>query len=119
MEIVYKNLKELKPYENNPRSNDEAVEYVANSIKEFGFKNPIILDNNNVIICGHTRYKAAKKLEIQSIPCIVCSDLTPEQIKTFRLVDNKTAEIADWDMDLLNKELADILDFDMSLFGFI
>lgn len=119
LQIIYKNISELNPYENNPRFNDEAVEYVANSIKEFGFKNPIILDNNNVIICGHTRYKAAKKLKMNTVPCIVCSDLTPEQIKAFRLADNKTAELADWDMDLLNQEFADILDFDMSLFGFM
>lgn len=65
LQIVYKNISELNPYENNPRFNDDAVEYVANSIKEFGFKNPIILDNNNVIVCGHTRYKAAKKLEME------------------------------------------------------
>lgn len=83
LQIIYKNISELNPYENNPRFNDEAVEYVANSIKEFGFKNPIILDNNNVIICGHTRYKAAKKLKMNTVPCIVCSDLTPEQIKAF------------------------------------
>lgn len=119
LQIVYKNISELNPYENNPRFNDDAVEYVANSIKEFGFKNPIILDNNNVIICGHTRYKAAKQLEMENVPCIICSDLTPEQIKAFRLADNKTAELADWDMDLLNQEFADILDFDMSLFGFM
>ena len=119
LQIIYKNISELNPYENNPRFNDEAVKYVANSIKEFGFKNPIILDNNNVIICGHTRYKAAKKLKMNTVQCIVCSDLTPEQIKAFRLADNKTAELADWDMDLLNQEFADILDFDMSLFGFM
>lgn len=66
LQIIYKNISELNPYENNPRFNDEAVKYVANSIKEFGFKNPIILDNNNVIICGHTRYKAAKKLKMNT-----------------------------------------------------
>ena len=80
LQIVYKNISELNPYENNPRFNDEAVEYVANSIKEFGFKNPIILDNNNVIVCGHTRYKAAKKLEMENVPYI-CSDLTLQQNK--------------------------------------
>lgn len=119
MNIIDVELDKLKPYENNPRFNDEGVEKVANSIKEFGFKNPIILDKDNVIVCGHTRWKAAQKLGLKYVPCIIADDLTPEQVKAFRLVDNKTAEFSDWDMDALNQELANILDFDMSLFGFM
>lgn len=111
-------LKELVPYEKNPRKNDDAVEFVANSIKEFGFKVPIVIDSNNIIVAGHTRYKAAKKLKLATAPCIVADDLTPEQIKAFRLADNKTAEIAQWDVALLDSELSDILSFDMGIFGF-
>lgn len=113
-------LKDLKLYENNPRKNDKAVDYVANSIKEFGFKNPIIIDKNNVIVAGHTRYKASKKLKLKEVPCIIADDLTDEQIKAFRLADNKVSEFAEWDNDLLDLELADLTDFDvdMSDFGF-
>lgn len=87
-------LTDLKPYEKNPRKNDNAVNAVANSIKQFGFKVPIVIDADNVIICGDTRYKAAQKLGLESVPCVVADDLTPEQIKAFRLVDNKTAELS-------------------------
>lgn len=118
MNIVEITLKELKPYENNPRNNDEAVEPVANSIKEFGFKVPIVIDKDNVIIAGHTRYKAAKKLGLEKVPCIVADDLTEEQIRAFRLADNKVSEIATWDIELLDIELDNILDIDMSLFDF-
>lgn len=117
MEVVEKRLEDIIPYNNNPRVNDGAVEAVANSIKEFGFKSPIIVDEKNVIVCGHTRYKAACKLGLMGVPCIVAKDLTPKQIKAFRLADNKTAELADWDFEKLNNEL-DSLDFDMGLFGF-
>lgn len=117
-EIVYKSLNEIKEYENNPRQNDEAVEYVANSIKEFGFRNPIILDKDNVIIAGHTRYKASQQLKLKEVPCIYANDLTEEQVKAFRLADNKVGEIAEWDDDLLKIELDDILDIDMSDLGF-
>lgn len=117
MNIINIELKKIKQYEKNPRKNDEAVGPVAESIKEFGFKCPIILDKNNVIIAGHTRYKAAKQLKLKEVPCIVADDLTEEQIKAFRLVDNKVGEIAEWDFDLLNMELEDI-SFDMSSFGF-
>lgn len=117
-EIVYKSLDEIKEYENNPRQNDEAVEYVANSIKEFGFRNPIILDKDNVIIAGHTRYKASQQLKLKEVPCIYANDLTEEQVKAFRLADNKVGEIAEWDDDLLKIELDDILDIDMSDLGF-
>lgn len=118
MNIVDKKLNELKPYEKNPRKNDEAVKYVAESIKEFGFKVPIIVDKNNVIVAGHTRYKAAKNLGMDTVPCIVADDLTDDQIKAFRLADNKVAEKADWDFNVLSAELEDLFDFDMSLFGF-
>lgn len=116
--IVYKKISELKPYNKNPRNNDEAVEYVANSIKEFGFKVPIIVDKDNIIIAGHTRYLACKKLNINEAPCIVADDLNEEQVKAFRLADNKVGEIATWDFGLLNEELNDILTIDMSNFDF-
>jgi len=116
MQIVEKKVSELKAYEKNPRKNDKAVGPVAESIKEFGFKVPIIVDKDNVIVAGHTRLKAAKKLGMKTVPCIVADDLTPEQIKAFRLADNSTAQIAEWDLELLKDELMD-LDFDMSLFG--
>lgn len=118
MNIFMKNLDEIKPYEKNPRRNDDAVKYVAASIKEFGFKVPIIIDKNNVIVAGHTRYKAAKNLNIEEVPCIVADDLTDEQIKAYRLADNKVSEMAMWDFDVLSEELADIMNFDMGEFGF-
>lgn len=118
MEITYKNIKDLIPYENNPRSNDEAVKYVANSIKNFGFKSPIIIDKNNVVVCGHTRLKAAKQLKLKKVPCITADDLSDEQIKAYRLADNKVAEMAQWDYSLLDEELEGIADFDMQDFGF-
>lgn len=117
MEIITKKISEIIPYENNPRKNDEAVEYVANSIKEFGFKVPIIIDKNNVMVAGHTRIKAAERLGIEEIPCIMADDLTDEQIKAFRLADNKVGEIAEWDLEMLDIELLDI-DIDMTDFGF-
>lgn len=119
MQIVEKQLSELKEYANNPRLNDEAVKYVANSIKEFGFKVPIVIDKNNVIVCGHTRFKASKQLKLKSVPCIVADDLTEEQIKAFRLADNKVSEQSQWDMNLLNGELKDLLDLNMADFGFL
>ena len=118
MEIVNKNIKDLIPYENNPRINDDAVEYVANSIEQFGFKVPCVIDKDNILVTGHTRLKAAKKLKIKQIPCIVADDLSEEQIKAFRLADNKVSEQAEWDMDKLYDELDDILDLDMSDFDF-
>lgn len=118
MEIIVKSTNELTPYENNPRYNDEAVKYVAESIKAFGFKVPLVIDKNNVIVCGHTRYKAANELGMTEIPCIIADDLSEEQIKAFRLADNKVAEFSKWDMELLNSELEG-LDLDMSDFGFI
>lgn len=119
MEIVNKKIEDLKPYEKNPRENDEAVEYVANSIKEFGFKVPIILDKNNVIVAGHTRYKASKQLGLKEVPCIVADDLSDEQIKAFRLADNKVAEQAFWNDKLLKEELDELYGIlDMNQFGF-
>lgn len=118
MKIVEKNINEIKPYEKNPRKNDEAVKYVAESIKQFGFKVPIVIDKKNVIVAGHTRYKASKKLGIEVIPCVIADDLKDEQIKAFRLADNKVSEKADWDFDLLNEEIDDILNIDMQEFGF-
>ena len=118
MQIVEKGIKDIKPYEKNPRKNDSAVDAVANSIKEFGFKVPVVIDKDNVIVCGHTRYKAAKKLGLEAVPCVVADDLTEEQIKAYRLADNKVAELAEWDVDLLGEELEGIFDIDMSDFGF-
>lgn len=118
MQITYKHVDEITPYTNNPRHNEDAVEIVANSIREFGFKNPIILDDDGEIIAGHTRLLAAKSLGLEEVPCIVASDLTPEQVKAFRLADNKTAEIAGWDFELLEQELAEIDYIDMAEFGF-
>ncbi len=117
MRITQVKTSDLKPYKNNPRKNDGAVDAVAASIKEFGFKVPIVIDKDREIVAGHTRYKAAIKLGITELPCIVADDLTPEQIKAFRLADNKTAELAEWDIELLNIELGDI-QLDMSAFGF-
>lgn len=120
MNVVDLPIKSLKPYKNNPRKNDKAVEYVANSIRQFGFKVPIVIDENYEIVCGHTRWKAAKTLGLETVPCVMADDLTPEQVQAYRLADNKTAEMADWDFDLLELEFNDIDPalFDMSDFGF-
>jgi ParB family transcriptional regulator, chromosome partitioning protein len=118
MEVIEKRLEEIKPYEKNPRKNEDAVQYVSASIQEFGFKVPIVIDRNGVIVAGHTRYKAAQQLGMESVPCVVADDLSDEQIKAFRLADNKTAEMAGWDFEMLDIELADILDIDMGEFGF-
>ena len=120
MQIVQKNIADIVPYEKNPRKNNDAVKYVVESIKEFGFKVPIVVDKDNVIVAGHTRYKAAKKLGLNEVPCIIADDLSEEQIKAFRLADNKVAEKAEWDFDLLSEEMEDLInfDFDMTLFGF-
>lgn len=110
-------LKDIKPYENNPRINDNAVGAVAKSIEEFGFQQPLVLDKDNVIIVGHTRFKAAQKLKLETVPCVIADDLTDEQVRAYRLADNKVGELAEWDMELLNIEL-DEIDLDMSEFGF-
>ncbi len=118
LNVKYISLCDLREYENNPRINDKAVEAVAESIKQFGFRVPVVIDKNNVIIAGHTRVKAAKRLDMSSVPCVVADDLTPEQVKAYRLADNKTAELAEWDIGALEKELADLTAFDMDAFGF-
>lgn len=112
-------ITKIKPYEKNPRRNDAAVDAVAASIREFGWKQPIVVDPSTMeIIAGHTRYKAAKKLGLSVVPCVMADDLSPAQIKAYRLADNKTAELAEWDFDLLDEELGDIADIDMGEFGF-
>lgn len=116
-ELFYIKVNDLVPYENNPRLNDAAVDAVAASIKEFGFRVPIIIDKNNVIVAGHTRLKAALKLGLEDVPVIIADDLTDEQIRAFRLADNKVGEIAEWDLEKLEEELKHI-NIDMSNFGF-
>lgn len=116
--VTYMAVDSLIPYANNPRLNDNAVDAVAASIKEFGFKVPIVVDGENVIINGHTRLKAAHKLGLKQVPVIVADDLTPEQVKAFRLADNKTSELAEWDMNKLDIELEGIDEIDMTEFGF-
>lgn len=118
MKIVDKPIEWLRPYENNPRNNEQAVEAVANSIKEFGFKVPIVATIDGEIVNGHTRFKAAKFLKLKTVPVLIADDLTEEQIKAFRLADNKTGELADWDIELLYSELDDLTGFDMTMFGF-
>lgn len=120
MKVQNVSIDSIKPYERNPRKNESAVEKVANSIKEFGFKQPIVVDANGVIVAGHTRWKAAKRLGMTEVPVIYANDLTPEQVKAYRLADNKTAEFAEWDAEMLGQELEDLYnaDFDMQPFGF-
>ncbi|MBS0208854.1 MAG: ParB N-terminal domain-containing protein [Planctomycetes bacterium] len=120
MKIELRSLSTLKPYLNNPRLNDDAVAAVAASIKEFGFRQPIVVDEAGVIICGHTRFKAAQQLGLEQVPVHVAKDLTPEQIKAYRIADNQTASLAEWNYDLLPIELADLqqCNFDLGLLGF-
>jgi DNA modification methylase len=120
MKIEMWPVERVKPYENNPRVNDGAVDAVAASIREFGFKVPIVVDGEGVIITGHTRYKAAKKLGMEEVPVIVATDLSPAQIRAFRIADNQTASLADWDFDLLPIELGELqaADFNLQLLGF-
>ena len=118
MKIVDKPIEWLRPYENNPRNNEQAVEAVANSINEFGFKVPIVATIDGEIVNGHTRFKAAKFLRLKTVPVLIADDLTEEQIKAFRLADNKTGELADWDVELLYSELDELAGFDMTMFGF-
>lgn len=115
-QIEYKRLDEIRPYDNNPRRNDEAAKAVANSIKEFGFQSPIIVDRDGVIIAGHTRYKAARRLKLQEVPVIVAAELDPEKVKALRIADNSTGEVAEWDLQLLVQELTGI-EYDMTDFG--
>jgi DNA modification methylase len=113
-------LSELKPYPNNPRVNDDAVAAVAASIKEFGFRQPIVVDPEGVIVCGHTRWKAAQKLGLEHVPVHVASELTPAQIQAYRIADNQTSNLSEWNLDLLPGELFALkeLDFDLALLGF-
>lgn len=101
--LKYLNVDDIVPYENNPRNNDEAVDYVAKSIEEFGFKVPIVVDKNNIVVAGHTRLKASKNLGLEKVPVIIADDLSDEKIKAFRLADNKVSEFATWDDKALEK----------------
>ena len=114
MKIIEKRLDEIHPYENNPRIN------VMNSILEFGFKIPIIIDGEGTIVCGHTRYKAAKKLKMKTVPCILVDDLDEDQIKAYRLADNRVGEFSEWNTDKLDVEMNELerMDIDMTMFGF-
>lgn len=118
MNVIEKQIGEIFPYENNPRNNESAVDAVAESIKQFGFKQPIVVDKDNVIIVGHTRWEAAQRLGLESVPVLVAEDLTEQQAKAYRLADNKTNELSGWDFLALDEELDGILDFDMTDFGF-
>lgn len=109
---------EIIPYENNPRKNDSAVEKVAASIQEFGFKVPIIIDKNNVVVAGHTRLKAAKHLGLKTVPVILADDLTEDQIRAYRLADNKVSGFSTWNFMKLSEEQAQLEDFGMDRFGF-
>ena len=117
MQIQMISIEDIKPYANNPRNNQKAIKDVAQSIKQFGFKVPIVLDSNFEIVTGHTRVLAAKKLKMLEVPAIIADDLDADQIKAFRLVDNKVAEIAEWDIEKLMIELNEI-ELDLSIFGF-
>jgi DNA modification methylase len=120
MKILLRSLNDIKPYDKNPRINDDAVDAVARSIKEFGFRQPIVIDADDVIICGHTRYKAALRLGLERVPVHVATDLTQEQIKAYRIADNKTAELAEWNLELLPIEIAELqaCNYDLGLLGF-
>lgn len=118
MNIIQEQVSNIKVYENNPRKNDQAVSAVAESIRSFGFKVPLVIDKENVIIAGHTRLKAAIRLGLEFVPCIVADDLTEEQVQAFRLADNKTGELAEWDFNALEAELFALQDIDMTSFGF-
>lgn len=115
-EIQMLPLRDIRPYERNPRLNDNSVDAVANSIRDFGFRSPIIVDKEHVIIAGHTRYKAAKKLGLKTVPVIVAEDMTPEQVEAYRIADNSAGSASTWDLDLLADILPDI-DFDMADYG--
>ncbi len=113
-------ISEIRPYKNNPRINEHAIPYVEKSIKEFGFKVPLVISGSHEIICGHTRFEAAKNLGLKKVPCIVADDLSPEQIAAFRIIDNKSQELSAWDIPALNKELLELAscDFDLENFNF-
>ena len=118
MKIERRDISSVQPYDRNPRINDGAVDAVAASLREFGFRQPVVVDAENVIIVGHARYKAAVKMGLPKIPVHVATDLTPEQVVAYRLADNKTGELSEWDFALLEAELEKIADIDMEMFGF-
>ena len=120
MQIINMKLSEIHPYEKNPRFNDGAVEAVANSIKEFGFQQPIVVDKDLVVVVGHTRLKAAEQLGLTEVPVVIAENLTPEQVQAYRIADNKTGEIAEWNYELLPLEIKELqeADFDLSILGF-
>lgn len=118
MQIEIRSIKDIRPYEHNPRNNDGAVDAVAASIREFGWQQPIVVDKDGVIIAGHTRYKAAKKLGLKEVPVVVAENLTEEHVRAYRLADNKTSELAEWDFSALEEELAGLAEIDMQQFGF-
>ena len=118
--VELRKIEDVKPYERNPRLNDKAVDAVAASLSEFGFRQPIVVDEDGVIIAGHTRWKAAKQLGLIKVPVHVATDLTPEQVRAYRLADNRTGELAEWDMSILPIELNDLREggFDMDILAF-
>ena len=116
--VIQKPINDLVPYENNPRRNEKAVDAVANSIREFGFKNPVIIDHENVSVSGHTRRLAAIKLGLEEVPCILVDDLSEEQIRALRLADNRVASYSEWDEEKLHQEISEILNIDVTDFGF-
>ena len=120
LQVELRDIDSIRPYEKNPRINDKAVDAVAASLREFGFRQPIVVDADGVIIAGHTRWKAAKKLALAKIPVHVATDLTPEQVKAYRITDNKSGELADWDLEILPIELAELKEtgFDMGVLAF-
>ncbi|WP_338230727.1 ParB N-terminal domain-containing protein [Lactiplantibacillus paraxiangfangensis] len=118
MKVEEWSIDKVKPYDNNPRNNDGAVDATANSIKEFGWQQPIVVDRGGVIIVGHTRLRAAKKLKLDKVPVVIAGSLSDEQVKAYRLADNKTGELADWDFNVLGAEMAEINDLDLADFGF-
>lgn len=118
MEIIYKSLKDIKPYKNNAKKHSaKQIEMLANSIKQFGFKSVVLIDRNNTVVAGHGRCLAAKKAGLKEIPCVYVDDLSEDEIKAFRLADNKTAE-SEWDYDLLDAEINDLLESEIDMFDF-
>src|SRR4051794_1627978 len=119
MNIEQRKLSDIRPYENNPRVNDEGVDALAASIREFGFRQPIVVDEHGEIIVGHTRWKAAQKLGLETVPVHVATGLSPAQIRAYRIADNQTAALSQWDYDLLPLEIAELqnADFDIGLLG--
>ena len=118
MRVRWVPVADVRPYEGNPRRNEQAVDAVAASLREFGWRQPIVVDADGTIVVGHTRLKAALALGMDEVPVVVASDLTPEQVAAYRLADNSTAELAEWDSELLAQELDGLADLDMSAFGF-